>query len=79
MFRGFCVVAAAGLALAGCARQVPDDTRQGVGFGDYASYHQTQGRTAAQAQLSGQTRGPAIVPPRSSVAAAPTASGSDPI
>ncbi len=48
------------LVLSGCA-QVPDDTRGGVGFGDYGQY--SQERSARQTALAGGASNQTILPP----------------
>ncbi|MEM1273237.1 MAG: hypothetical protein AAGF88_05430 [Pseudomonadota bacterium] len=76
---GYWALVIAPLALAACARGIPDDTVSGVGFGDYQSYQQS--RLDAQAQLAGRPTGvvapsgpETIVPPLSTQSSAPITS-----
>lgn len=64
------------IVLAACSTAVPNDVRQGVGFGDYATYAQAQ--AARQAQLRGapSPQQQPIVPPVRQTVATPASTDS---
>ena len=70
MTRGIHLAAIACLALAACNTSVPDDTNQGVGFGDYEAYQQSR-IEAMRVPTPPPAGTETVVPPRSQVAALP--------